>query len=55
MWPYGVLWILGSITAILFTYRMVTRHLEHRKHMAEIKGMFVDLENERKKERTPYE
>ncbi len=49
MWPYGALWLLGSITAILYVNRMVTRHLEHRKRMAEIKGMFTDLENERKK------
>ena len=48
MWPYGVLWLLGSIAVILFTYRMITRHLEHRKRMAEIKGMFADLEKERK-------
>jgi hypothetical protein len=49
MWPNGVLWLLGALTAILFTYRMVTRHLEHKQRMKEIKGMFVDLENERKK------
>lgn len=48
MWPYGVLWILASAAAVLFTYKRVTSHLEHRKNMAEIKQMFVDLEKARK-------
>lgn len=50
MWPYGVLWILGSVAVVLFTYKRVTSHLEHKKNMAEIKQMFVDLEQERGKE-----
>lgn len=47
MWPYGVLYILGTIAAVLFTYRRVTSHMEHRKRMAEMKQMFVDLERDR--------
>jgi len=47
MWPYGVLWILGAIAVVLFIYKRVISHLEHKKNMAEIKQMFVDLRKDR--------
>jgi hypothetical protein len=48
MWPYIVIGITGSIAIILTIYERVKGHLEHRKRMAEMREMFVDLENSRK-------
>ncbi len=48
MWQYIVIGITGSIAVLLTIYERVKSHLEHRKRMAEMKQMFVDLENERK-------
>lgn len=48
MWPYIVIAITGSIAIALTIYERVKGHLAHRKNMAGIKQMFVDLRKDRK-------